>query len=182
MEDHSRQGKGATDFQAGKKRCPRCQETKPLDTGHFGKLKGRGGGGWAPYCKPCTAARSRESYARRTEAQWERVRELDRIHRKTPAGRERERRNTLRRYGLTPEEYDLLLSAQGGGCAICGRPETTRSNNGKSDEIAMLTVDHDHKTGRVRGLLCASHNKGLGCFDDSVETLTAAIRYLEASG
>jgi hypothetical protein len=53
--------------------------------------------------------------------------------------------------GVTDDQYDAMLQAQGGGCAICGsRPKTRR-----------LHVDHDHATGRVRGLLCHVHNRRL---------------------
>ena len=55
------------------------------------------------------------------------------------------------RTGLPLAEYDALLAAQGGGCAICGNPPKTR----------RLHVDHDHKTGEVRGLLCHVHNRRL---------------------
>src|SRR5207249_694982 len=51
--------------------------------------------------------------------------------------------------GVTDAEYDRLLAAQGGGCAICGNPPKTR----------RLHVDHDHKTGEVRGLLCHRCNR-----------------------
>ena len=50
--------------------------------------------------------------------------------------------------GVTDEDYALLLASQGGGCAICGNPPRTR----------RLHVDHDHKTGRIRGLLCFTCN------------------------
>jgi hypothetical protein len=54
-------------------------------------------------------------------------------------------------YGMTPEDYDALLALQGGGCAICdGKPKTER-----------LSVDHDHETGAVRGLLCSKDNSEL---------------------
>jgi hypothetical protein len=55
------------------------------------------------------------------------------------------------RTGLSVEEYDAMLKAQGGGCAICGNPPKTR----------RLDVDHDHKTGKVRGLLCHRCNRAL---------------------
>lgn len=54
--------------------------------------------------------------------------------------------------GLTDEGYEALLAAQGGGCAICGRPPSERRR---------LDTDHDHKTGRVRGLLCHRCNRAL---------------------
>src|SRR5207253_2176895 len=64
------------------------------------------------------------------------------------------RRSHLKRtFGLTIEQYESMLAAQGGGCAICGRPPR---------EDISLHVDHDHETGRVRGLLCFDCNATLG--------------------
>jgi len=60
------------------------------------------------------------------------------------------RRSALkRRYGITPEQYEMMLERQGGGCAICHRPPKHR----------RLDVDHDHATKVVRGLLCFTCNK-----------------------
>jgi hypothetical protein len=72
-------------------------------------------------------------------------------------------------YDLTTEEYDSLLEAQEGSCAICTVPfELTRAH-----------VDHDHTTGHVRGLLCGSCNRGLGLLRDDKHLLARAIVYLE---
>lgn len=72
-------------------------------------------------------------------------------------------------YGLKKGEYDKLLEAQGGVCAICKEPRNYR-----------LAVDHDHKTGLVRGLLCKMCNgKTLPSVRDNPETLRAAADYLE---
>lgn len=73
-------------------------------------------------------------------------------------------------YGLTKTGYEDLLKAQAGGCAICGRKDSAKGRK--------LAVDHDHITGKVRGLLCANHNIGLGKFGDSEQLLTRAILYL----
>ncbi len=73
-------------------------------------------------------------------------------------------------YGLEPGQFDAMLAAQGGGCAICHEPA---SSDGRG-----LHVDHDHETGRVRGLLCNSCNHGLGKFRDDPALLRAAIKYL----
>lgn len=79
------------------------------------------------------------------------------------------RHNLKRYYGLTPEGYQELLDRQGGGCAIC------TGDNGDHH----LAVDHCHKTGQVRGLLCDNCNQALGKLKDSPTLLRAAIAYLE---
>lgn len=70
---------------------------------------------------------------------------------------------------MTIEDYDRMLAAQGGGCAICGRPPR--------DDIS-LHVDHDHETERIRGLLCFPCNNTLGDFNDDPVRLYAAANYL----
>jgi hypothetical protein len=60
-------------------------------------------------------------------------------------------------YGITPEYYRALLLAQNGVCALCGEPETQTLKG----TLISLSVDHDHKTGKVRGLLCIRCNRGL---------------------
>jgi hypothetical protein len=81
-------------------------------------------------------------------------------------------------YGLTVEAYDEMLRRQGGGCAFCKRAEPgwsrARSKRG-------LTVDHDHETGHVRGLLCNPCNRGIGLLGDDPAVLEAAARYLRAA-
>jgi hypothetical protein len=83
-------------------------------------------------------------------------------------GRERNyRQEALARHGLTIEQYDEMLRAQGGGCFICGEP---REEN--------LCVDHSHDTQMVRGLLCLTCNLGLGHFKDDRRLTHAATHYL----
>lgn len=60
----------------------------------------------------------------------------------------------LRQYGLTCDQYDAMFAEQDGLCAICGQPERALERG----RIRKLAVDHDHETGRVRGLLCYSCN------------------------
>lgn len=55
------------------------------------------------------------------------------------------------RYGVTAEDYTLMVARQGGLCAICGKPETAKDAKGR---VRNLCIDHNHLTGRVRGLLC----------------------------
>jgi hypothetical protein len=75
------------------------------------------------------------------------------------------------RYGITIEEYDLLVQAQNGRCAICG---TTNPGGRK----VRFCVDHDHITGKIRGLLCSPCNRALGGFHDDPQLLRVAINYL----
>lgn len=77
----------------------------------------------------------------------------------------------IRRYGITGQQYVEMLEAQGGGCAICKATESNRSSR-------RLSVDHDHLTGKVRGLLCSRCNHGLGLFRDDPGVLQVARDYL----
>lgn len=82
----------------------------------------------------------------------------------------RRHKKTVSKYGITPERYAALMQEQGGACAICRQT------------CAMgrrLSVDHDHATGAVRGLLCGGCNVAIGRFGDDVIRLKAAIAYLE---
>lgn len=78
-------------------------------------------------------------------------------------------RERLRPYGITPEQHAEIMVKQNGLCAICSGP----CKSGR-----RLAIDHDHSTGRVRGLLCASCNNGLGRFKDDPALLVAAANYL----
>ncbi len=80
----------------------------------------------------------------------------------------------LKTYGITEADYDALIVAQGGKCAIC----QTSNPMVRSGADARWHVDHDHDTGKVRGLLCFRCNSGLGHFDDDQTRLKQAIEYL----
>jgi hypothetical protein len=71
-------------------------------------------------------------------------------------------------YGLTKAEYENLLALYDGKCGICGR-------------CKPLVIDHNHRTGAVRGLLCRSCNTAIGLFGDSLEILALAKEYLSTS-
>lgn len=80
------------------------------------------------------------------------------------------------KYNITQEQYDELLVKQNYVCAICFKPETSKHQaNGK---IKPLSIDHNHETGKVRGLLCHKHNLAIGTFDDDVMLLESAKQYL----
>jgi hypothetical protein len=75
-------------------------------------------------------------------------------------------RKLRERYGIGLAQFEAMLTAQNGRCAIC-------------DEAVPLVVDHDHKTGVVRDLLCEQCNHGLGRFRDNIMFLLSAARYLQ---
>lgn len=88
-------------------------------------------------------------------------------------GRRSSRKSWLKKtYNLSIEEYEKLLVAQDGKCAICNEPES-------KERWRCLAVDHCHTTGNIRQLLCWKCNSGLGLFNDNKQLLTNAIKYLE---
>ena len=80
------------------------------------------------------------------------------------------RKQLLKKYGLTPAQYEDLWNAQNKCCAICSQPSDTN-----------LYVDHCHATGLARGLLCRTCNLGLGMFRDDPDLLEVALSYLKSS-
>ena len=83
----------------------------------------------------------------------------------------RDRQAHLKRtFGITEAQYQALLSIQGGGCAICRSKKSRGTGN--------FPVDHDHHTGKVRGILCHPCNTALGGFKDDTEMLLRAVAYL----
>lgn len=163
------------------KSCRICGECKPLDAFHrdSGMADGR-----RSECRACYRELAAERYRNlpgfRDRAiarvqRWrienpERYAELQRRTKASPTYRKSLRASHLKRkYGITLEDYDGMLVAQGGRCAICGEPEP----DGRS-----LHVDHDHDTGAVRGLLCFTCNAGIGMFDHDLRLLDAAADYL----
>lgn len=75
-----------------------------------------------------------------------------------------------KKYGITLEEYNKILNQQNSKCSICGTHQDDLTKN--------LVVDHDHCTGKIRGLLCDKCNRGLGHFNDDIKLLRKAVNYL----
>ena len=161
------------------KKCTKCGVVQPLD--NFYKAGGTRDGHRGD-CKACFQKRAKARYplvreiAIERAKQWARenparLRETKRRYAESGRKAAADRRSHLKRkFGLTVEQYDAMLAAQGGVCAICGRPPR--------DDIS-LHVDHDHETGQVRGLIDFRCNNALGDFDDDAARLAAAIRYLD---
>lgn len=82
-----------------------------------------------------------------------------------------------RNFGITLEDYNTLLEAQGGACAVCGKLNGSDIHSG--ERTKQLSVDHDHKTGAIRGLLCNDCNRAIGQLQENPEILRKAADYLE---
>ena len=183
-------------FPGDTKQCPDCGETKSV--AEFSRNAARPDG-LQFYCKNCYSARSARAYRERQLRKGKVVRErvevppehkycrrCDQIkpfsewHRN---GRQSDGlsgyckacraelshvRHLKKTFGLTPEALDGLIASQGGTCAICDGPPQH--------------VDHDHATGKVRGVLCGPCNMGLGQFQDDPTRLERASTYLRRHG
>jgi hypothetical protein len=147
----------------------------------------------ASYCKDCCKEHDRAWRARNPDKVKARTKKRTHspahkrqtsiyraVRRRTdPTFREREiiqsRRNKLKNaYGLTLEDFEAMKSTQNNLCAICGKPNSVI----RLGRVRDLSVDHDHKTEKVRALLCYHCNSGLGHFRDDVEVMAKAITYL----
>jgi len=84
------------------------------------------------------------------------------------------------KFGINHDEYDALLRQQEGLCAVCRQPEKAAHHSrwGSNGKLRALAVDHDHVTGKVRGLLCSSCNGALGQLRESVEIIERLRAYL----
>lgn len=90
----------------------------------------------------------------------------------SPNGRLKYKDMELRRtFGISLEDYHVMLQAQNGVCDIC-----KKENPSKKDKY--FSVDHNHKTDQVRGLLCLHCNRGIGCFFENVQIMLNAIEYI----
>lgn len=146
-----------------KKQCTKCKETKSLDLfpgdkkGKFGKHS---------QCKACAKKARLDKGEGVHASQQKEWRANNKEYYKTYA-----RLWSYKKLGIkiTEQEYKDLLKNQGEQCALCNTP---------SNKDRVLCLDHDHKTGKVRGLLCNDCNIALGKFKDNISVLAKAITYL----
>lgn len=159
--------------QEGLRRCLDCLAIKPEEA--FGRWR-QGPYGLRYTCRDCTNQANRKKYYPKiTEEARDRKRKKNHLAYHAMAELEKKDHNRKQglkqNHGLTLEEFDIMLAAQDGRCAICGRDNPT-------GRFSQWHIDHCHRTGQIRGILCDSCNRGLGMFKDNVEFLQTAIAYL----
>lgn len=134
------------------KKCRICKIEKPLK--EFTTSK-KTKDGHTCYCKKCHC------------------KEVTDYYKKYP--RKLKNHNLKKTYGITIEDYEKLFNKQKGVCAICGKVETRICTQGM---VQSLSVDHDHSTGLIRGLLCDRCNKAIGLLYHDTDLLIKATKYL----
>lgn len=140
------------DLPPNTKICVMCDTLKPLDEFHHYVNHGKKRA--FSYCKPCSNKRRKDDRKNNPE--------------KTRLSYRNSSLKSL--YGITTDEYDILLEKQNGVCAGCGR---IRGTDGR-----RLHVDHHHDTGVIRGLLCNMCNRAIGMVSDNPEILKNLYTYL----
>lgn len=156
--------------------CSRCGEVKDVSD-----FYARSDGGPRSQCKQCYSEHNKEQREKHIDKRreydaergsgWERHPENREKY--MPTDRQAHDKYLQRTYGITIEDFDAMLLEQGGTCAICDGRNADAARNRR------LTVDHDHETGRVRGLLCFTCNTSIGKLGDTYEALLRAANYLK---
>lgn len=136
------------------KTCASCGEDK--DVGQFYLRLGKPRG----ICKPCKKTYDKEYRERTGHSQRHSLRNWE--------------RSLENKYGITGQDYHAMAEAQGHVCAVCGGVETYKKDN----KPKRLAVDHDHRTGKVRGLLCFKCNVMIGQARENSDYLASAMMYL----
>lgn len=156
--------KGIGQWGKAKTHCPKGHEYTKENT-HIEKL---GNGKFCRRCKECRRQRVRIYYEKSKD-------KFSLYHMEYNKNNPEkiklyDHRSTIKKYGLTLDEYNTILKNQNNGCAICGNKCSSGNN---------LSVDHCHFSGKIRGLLCGKCNKALGLFKDDSELLIKASEYLK---
>jgi hypothetical protein len=150
--------------------CATCKVEKPVT--EFG-VNNDCKDGLHYYCKSCWAKRRRETYKaiRKDPVRLRKL--LDGVNRYNK--RHQHKRNLRHNYDMSVEQYQRMLTEQGGLCVICRKPEKKK----RKGVLQKLSVDHCHTSGRVRGLLCSRCNLMIGMAHENPEILARAIDYLK---
>lgn len=163
-------------------KCVLCGVDKPMTTEHFRSYKP--GGLFRPRCIPCLSMKGKKYWADNKHRLKEKRRQYYQDHKEVILKKDKEyklkhqekrylsnRRGELRRYyGISLEQYKEMWASQEGKCLICLRHEDTLPKR--------LCVDHNHNTGKVRGLLCIRCNLAIGLLAESTDVFQRCVGYL----
>lgn len=174
----------------GMKKCTACKLKKTID--QFGKDKSRHDGK-NPRCKDCAKSirsnqrlanpeqgkeKARQYSSKRYHDNKDEINSKRRKDRKNnPEKYKRSKESVWKRQGIknmTQERYNQMMIDQNYSCAIC--------HTHQDDCSTVLHVDHNHKNGKVRALLCNKCNTGIGLLNDDIDLLKKAVKYLEIYG
>lgn len=155
--------------------CKKCNKSEEF-------YKGKGyRSGFRPICVKCQSQQRRIRYMKNQEENKKKQREWNaqypnKVKEKSKKWNDNNklmnRSSELKRnFGMTLQDYDLMFEQQRGRCKICNRHQSIFARK--------LFVDHCHKTGKVRGLLCSTCNSGIGHLQDNIKILQSAIEYLK---
>ena len=162
-----------------KKKCTCCSEIKNC-TDFYKNSRAKDGYAWM--CKACADIYRKNYLLKNSEKIKAYNVAYDSLHpnRKSDyylnTRLQRKNKRLQLEFGITLNDYNFLSEQQNHLCAICGKPET-EVQKGKTPKT--LSVDHNHSTNKVRGLLCQKCNKGIGMFLENIDILKSAITYLE---
>lgn len=154
------------------KTCSKCHKEKPDDEFYIARYND---GRTHPRadCKLCNIE-GRKAYSKKIWATPSPQKAKVKARRKELYDPQKKRRYAIIRHGITVEEHDVMFLTQQGVCAVCGLPP-----NKKNKQNWSLNIDHDHITGKVRGLLCGKCNTALGLLNEDQETIKKLLRYVE---
>lgn len=147
--------------------CTSCKKLKPIELFHKknGELTLSGEQKYRSHCIPCGREYSHSNWLKRKESG-----EHRRVSYKYQLNKN---------YNLSVHQFNEMYRGQSGACLICGK---TLENIFLLVKGVRLAIDHCHKTGKVRGMLCNNCNSGIGKLNDDIEMLEKAIWYLKENG
>jgi hypothetical protein len=137
-----------------RKRCLQCEKEKSLDQFRYRKIRKN----HESYCKACEAINNREWY-RRNKAKL----------------KSRDFVRNCKKFGLSIDQYWAMHRQQDGKCDICKQPEVSK----RAGAIKNLAIDHCHKSGKIRSLLCHGCNTAIGLLREDLKSAEALLNYLK---
>lgn len=153
------------------KKCSKCKEEKPISD--FNIRNGAEGNKPSSYCKLCHQEYVKDHYVKNKEKY---INNASDWSSRNPESRRKIGTNWVRRAKgnyVSEQVFKEMMDSQKNCCAICDRELTTTK---------LTCVDHNHVTGKIRGILCRNCNTGLGMLKDSISTLQSAAEYLKKFG